>query len=102
MKPLSLHDIKNSNVDDFSIIKDNDKENCYILKQNNFSKIEIKFDKKDEEILDTFRILCDNICYSIEKNEDVNVLNVINPIKNDNERKNLLVSISSKTIIKKY
>lgn len=121
MKPLSLNDIKNSNVDDFSIIKDNDKENrfkvkyknndliidigkkienCYILKQNNFSKIEIKFDKKDEEILDAFRILYDNICYSIEKNGDVNIFNVINPIKKDNERKKLLVSISSKTIIK--
>lgn len=121
MKPLSLHDIKNSNIDDFSIITDNDKknrfkikyknndliidigkkiENCYILKQNNFSKIKIKFDEKDEEILDAFRILYDNICYSIEKNDEVNVFNVINPIKNDNEIKNLLVSISSKTIIK--
>lgn len=120
MKLLSLHDIKNSNVDDFSIIRDNDKknkfkikyknndliidigkkfENCNILKQNNFSKIKMIINKHNE-ILEALKILYDNICYSIEKNDDINVFNVINPIKNDNGIKNLLVNISSKTIIK--
>lgn len=120
MRPLSLNEIKNSNVDDFLITNSDEQdrfivkykgndliidlektfENCYIIKQNNFLKIKMTINKYND-ILEAFRILYDNICYSIEKNDDINVLNVKNPVINNNSIKSLLINLSTtKTIIK--
>lgn len=119
MKPLHLVDIENSQTYDFNIIKDDNKkdvfkikyknnniiidldtifEKCYISKQFNASNIKITLNKHDN-ILETFRILYDNICYSVEKNDDINVFDIVNPIKKYNVNI-LFVNISPKTIIK--
>lgn len=119
MKPLYLSDIKNSKIDDFNIVNGDNKKDvfkiqyknkdiivdigtrfdkCYISRQYNLPKIKIILNNHDE-ILETFKILYDNICYSIEKNDDINVFNVMNPIKKYNVNM-LFVNISSKTTIK--
>lgn len=53
----------------------------------------------NKEIIETFNILYNNISSFIKK-DDINIFNVIDPIKNYGTRKLIFPNISSKTIIK--
>lgn len=118
MKTLKLNDIKNSKVNDFSVInidgnlmlKYNNEDfiidtetqfkNCDIYKQNNIPKIKMVFNNESENLLEMIKLLYDRISESIEKNDDIILSKIINPIYKTNSREILFASINNKTTIK--
>lgn len=118
MKTFNLEDIKNSKVDDILIMNENSNkfklkyknsdllvdsgilfEKCNIFRQNNIPKIKMILNDFNE-FTEAFRILYDNISYSIEENDEINLSRIINPIVKKNDVKMLFANITSKTIIK--
>lgn len=118
MKSFSLEDIKNSQIDDILIIKDNSNrfklkyknndliidtgilfEKCNIFRQNGIPKIKM-FLNNFNDFIETFRILYDNISYSIEQNDEIDLTRIINPVFEKNDIKMLFANVTSKTIIK--
>lgn len=120
MKALNLNDIRNSNINDLSIINDNNKNNrfnlryknneilidtetlfekCNIFRQNNIPKIKMNINKHDE-LIKTFNILYNNISYYIETNDNIFLFEIINPIYKKYNIETLFANINSKTIIK--
>lgn len=66
--------------EEFIIDTETQFKNCDIFIQKNIPKIKMTFNNDHDKLLETINLLCDKIGDFIEKNDDINISHIINPI----------------------